>query len=175
MSGGSQFIDGITQKPCGNDFSFPKEDNNNQVENLSREPKSRIPGSLPDNRNSPDRPVYSNVDGHVYIAPNTKFVYEGDGSKAMSRSALVFHELWENWERSSNHLPYHPENGKEGAHENAIREGKNSNQVITDILRTLDTAQLKQTNENNTIIDNAPFYLSWLEFSKKPDGPSGQR
>ena len=65
-------------------------------------------------------------DGHVRISNAPGYFYQAytDGTeRTIKRASVVFHELAENYERTTNSQPYERRNGS-GAHNNAvIREG----------------------------------------------------
>jgi len=97
---------------------------NNQVLNLSSTPKTNIQTMGMNNRTTPDCPMDPTVAGEVIIAPETNYIKENTPEQAtMNRSALVFHELREVYERSHHRRTYRTENGVLGAHDIAISEG----------------------------------------------------
>ncbi|MFN9801526.1 MAG: hypothetical protein ACK54P_16025 [Bacteroidota bacterium] len=103
----------------GNEFVV-----NNQVLNLSSTPKTNIQTMGMNNRTTPDCPMDPTVAGEVIIAPETNYIKENTPEQAtMNRSAVVFHELREVYERSHHGRTYRTENGVLGAHDIAISEG----------------------------------------------------
>ena len=136
----SYHITNMLNAPEYGDTNFD-DTNNNQLENISETEK--YDPSLPENRNKPFyKPMEWNrmrVDGHLAIAYalGKEAVNNFEGSRLFldkactqiaPRAGIVFHELWENWERTQNGK-YYPE-----AHAAAKKAGRN----FTDNRKTVD-------------------------------------
>jgi RHS repeat-associated protein len=104
---------------------------NNQISNVSVTRKLAVLSENPTNRDkdffNSVVPAEDGIEGHVTIAPVTRFVFNMGMPGQKSRASIVFHELLENYFRTEKGLGYDSDaNGKKnGAHDSAriIEEG----------------------------------------------------
>ena len=88
-------------------------------------------------------------DGGVYIKPSASYTENnGSGDVVLNRANIVFHELAENFERTTNKVDYQnkPSNGNSGAHSRAIsRERKFWGNGTTNLSSQNSTLLTRQT------------------------------
>lgn len=96
----------LIKQSNGNDYV--REDNMNERSNgtlnlsVNERYSSKNTGEINQVESGPV--PYGGYDGKVILKNN--FTWTEKNGKIKNRSSVVFHELWENWERTTNNLPY---------------------------------------------------------------------